>query len=145
MPCACEIIPALHWHIERNMSDFHVIKHNGFRFSAEEYNQLHVESLACIQKELSTSQGEQVAVFTHHCPTFLHYPAQYKGSILNEAFAVELFDLIEESTINYWVYGHHHTNTPTFAIGKTKLVTNQLGYVQRNEHNQFEANKYFEM
>jgi len=37
-----KIIPALHWHIERNMSDFHVIKHNGFRFSAEEYNQLGV-------------------------------------------------------------------------------------------------------
>jgi len=73
--------------------------------------------------------------------TFLNYPAQYKGDVLNEAFAVELFDWIESSKINFWVYGHHHSNTPEFSIGKTKLITNQLGYVQRNEHKLFEADK----
>jgi hypothetical protein len=65
--------------------------------------------------------------------------------LLNEAFATELFDIIELSEIDYWVYGHHHTNTPEFTIGKTKLLTNQLGYVQLNEHDLFEANKCFEI
>ena len=133
------------WQIERSLNDFHQIKNNGFRLSAEKYNQLHEESLAFLQKEISETIEEKIAVFTHHCPTFLNYPAQYKGDILNEAFAVELFDFIESSKINTWVYGHHHSNTPEFSIGNTKLITNQLGYVQRNEHVKFETNKYFEL
>lgn len=135
------ISPGYQWQIERSLSDFHVIKHKGYRFSAEQYNQLHAESLAFIHNELINNQNGQTAVFTHHCPTFLNYPEQYKGDILNEAFAVELHDQIEASEIASWVYGHHHTNTPEFTIGNTKLITNQLGYVQRNEHRLFELNK----
>jgi len=133
------------WQIERGLNDFHLIKHKSYRFSAEQYNQLHTESLAFIQNELSTNQNGQIAVFTHHCPTFINYPEQYKGDVLNEAFAVELHDLIEASEIASWVYGHHHTNTPEFTIGNTKLITNQLGYVQRNEHRLFEPNKVIEI
>lgn len=129
------------WQIERSLNDFYQIKLNGFRFSAEKYNELHQESLAFLQKEINESATEQLAVFTHHCPTFMNYPKQYKGDPLNEAFAVELFYFIESSNISYWVYGHHHSNTPQFTIGKTKLITNQLGYVQQNEHLKFETNK----
>ncbi|WP_257670833.1 metallophosphoesterase [Parapedobacter tibetensis] len=89
------------WQIERSLNDFHLIIHKGFRFSGEQYNQLHEESLAFIHNELKTVQDEKVAVFTHHCPTFLNYPEQYKGDVLNEAFAVELYDLIEASNIAY--------------------------------------------
>lgn len=134
------ISPGHQWQIERSLNDFHVIKHKGYRFSAEQYNQLHKESLAFIQKELN-KKFEKLAVFTHHCPTFLNYPEQFKGDVFNEAFAVELHDLIASSPIDCWVYGHHHQNTPVFTIGKTKLITNQLGYVQRNEHLLFEPNK----
>ncbi|AMS27563.1 metallophosphoesterase [Bacteroidetes bacterium UKL13-3] len=133
------------WQIERSMNDFHQIKNKGFSFYAEAYNQLHEESLAFIQKELKSVKDEKVAVFTHHCPTFLNYPEQYKGDILNEAFAVELHDIIETSNIAYWVYGHHHRNIPEFSIGKTKLITNQLGYVQLNEQRLFEPNKCIEL
>jgi iron only hydrogenase large subunit-like protein len=101
--------------------------------------------LAFIQNELKTVQEEKIAVFTHHCPTFLNYPEQFKGDVLNEAFAVELFDMIESSKIDYWAYGHHHSNIPVFRIGNTKLITNQLGYVQRNEHKLFEPNKVIEI
>lgn len=67
---------------------------------------------------------------THHVPTELNYPEMYKGSELNDAFVVELFDLIESSSADYWLYGHHHRIIPEFTIGKTKLITNQMGYVQ---------------
>jgi len=133
------------WQIEKSLNDFHQIKNNGFRLSAEKYNELHEESLAFLQKEISETAGEKIAVFTHHCPSFMNYPAQYKGDILNEAFAVELFDFIKSSKINTWVYGHHHSNTPEFRIGRTKLITNQLGFVQRNEHLKFDTNKCIEL
>lgn len=140
-----KINPSHQWQIEKRLSDFHLIKYKGFRFSSEQYNHLHEECLVFIQNELKTMKDEKTAVFTHHCPTFLNYPEEYKGDSLNEAFAVELFDLIEPSNIAYWVYGHHHSNIPEFNIGKTKLITNQLGYVQRNEHRLFGGNTCFEL
>ncbi|UKJ06236.1 metallophosphoesterase [Solitalea lacus] len=140
-----KISPGHQWQIERSLNDFHLIKHKGFRFSAEQYNQLHEESLTFIQNEFKTVNDEKVAVFTHHCPTFLNYPVQYKGDVLNEAFAVELHDLIEPSGTACWVYGHHHNNTSEFSIGNTQIITNQLGYVQQNEHRLFETNKYLEI
>ncbi len=140
-----QISPGYQWQIERSLNDFHLIKHKGYRFSVEQYNRLHEASLAFIQQELKMTKEEKIVVFSHHCPTFLNYPEQYKGDVLNEAFAVELHDLIGSSNIEYWAFGHHHSNIPEFSIGKTKLITNQLGYVQRNEHRLFEPNKVFEI
>ena len=139
------ISEANQWQIERSLNDFHQIKNNGFRLSAEKYNQLHEDSLAFLKQAVLEATEERLLVCTHHCPTFLNYPAQYKGDALNEAFAVELFDWIETSNIHSWVYGHHHSNTPGFSIGKTQLLTNQLGYVQQHEHLQFKTDKCIEL
>lgn len=136
-----KISPAYEWQIERSLSDFHVIKNGKFRFTAERYNKLHAESLAFLEKELTTESDFKKMVATHHVPTLMNYPEQYKGSLLNEAFAVELFDLIEATEANYWIYGHSHCNTPDFEIGKTQLLTNQLGYVSLGEYQQFDSNK----
>jgi len=135
------ISPANQWQIERRLSDFQVIKYNGFRFSSEWYNQLHSDCLGFITQEIQQSNATKTIVVTHHVPTFLNFPQQYKGDVLNEAFAVELFDIIESSSIDYWIYGHHHSNTPGFKIGNTCLLTNQLGYVQQNENQLFNINK----
>ncbi|WP_255485175.1 hypothetical protein HDF18_13600 [Mucilaginibacter sp. X5P1] len=59
-----------------------------------------------------------------------------------KVFATILDDLILDNTPDYWIYGHHHQNIPEFKIGHTKLLTNQLGYVQRNEHLLYHAGKY---
>jgi Icc-related predicted phosphoesterase len=61
----------------------------------------------------------KTVVITHHVPTLLNYPEKYKGDVLNEAFAAELFDLIEDSKPDYWIYGHTHSNSADFEIGKT--------------------------
>lgn len=139
------ISPANSWMIEKRMNDFHLIKYNGSRLSAEKYNELHYASLSFIKEALSLNKEQRTAVYTHHVPTFMHYPEKYKGDSLNEAFAVELFDLIENSGVDHWVFGHHHYNAPAFTIGKTTLLTNQLGYVQQNEHQLFERNKCIEL
>lgn len=136
-----KISPAYEWQIERNMNDFHVIKNGKFRFTAERYNELHAESIAFLAKELTTESELKKVVATHHVPTLMNYPEQYKGSMLNEAFAVELFDLIEAKAPDCWIYGHSHSNTPDFEIGKTRMLTNQLGYVSLGECQQFDTNK----
>jgi len=126
-----KISPANQWPIQQNISDFQVINHDGHRFTPLHFNKFHEDCLSFLKKELT---GEKSIVVTHHVPTFLNYPEKHKGDILNEAFAVELFDLIETSPVDYWVYGHHHAAIPGFHIGRTSLITNQLGYVKFNEH-----------
>ena len=88
---------------------------------------------------------KQRIVVTHHVPTMMHYPEQYKNSNINSAFAVELFDTIESSNATHWIYGHHHCNTPAFKIGNTTMLTNQLGYVQQNEHQLFDPSAIIEI
>ncbi len=128
---------AYEWQIEKSVSDFHVIKYNGFRFSSAQFNQLHDESLSFLKQALHHNYTDKTVVITHHVPTFLNYPEKYRGDALNDAFAVELFGLIEENGPDYWIYGHSHFNTPEFEIGKTQMLTNQLGYVKYREHGNF--------
>lgn len=140
-----QISVASQWQIERSLNDFHQIKYNDLRFTTEHYNTLHQESLDFIKQSVKNLNAEKLVVFSHHCPTFFHYPPKYKGDILNEAFASELYDFIESSNIAYWGYGHHHYNTPDFFIGNTRLVTNQLGYVEHRENSLFSTGRYIDM
>ena len=137
-----KISPANQWPIQQSMSDFQVIHHNGHPFTPFHFNQFHEESLQFLKKELN--QGKSM-VITHHVPTLMHYPEQYKGDLLNEAFAVELHDFIEPSGIEYWLFGHHHQNIADFKIGSTRLITNQLGYVKYNENAGFGIGRTIEM
>ena len=67
------------------------------------------------------------------------------GELINEAFAVELFDLIETNGPDFWIYGHTHSNISDFEIGKTCLKTNQLGYVKYNEQIGYQNEKIIEI
>ena len=132
-----KINPTNQWTIQRSMSDFQVIKYKEDIFTPFHYNQLHQESIQFIEQELNQIGPEKTIVVSHHIPTLLNYPEIYKANILNEAFAVELYDFIEKSKINYWIFGHHHQNIANFRIGKTQLTTNQLGYLSDNKHGLF--------
>jgi len=138
-----KINPVYGRQIEQRLSDFQVVKYNGYRLSPDIYNQLHQDAINFIKQEVIESKDSRKVVITHHVPTFMHYPLQYKGDVLNEAFAVELFDFIEGSDILLWLYGHHHINVPDFKIGNTLLATNQLGYVKYGEHESFINDKIF--
>lgn len=128
------ISPEKQFIIQQSLSDFKVIKYKDHLFNVDDYNTLHKESLEFIQNALTIKSSNKTIVVTHHAPTFVKYPEKYVNSKINEAFATNLTDLIQDSTIDYWIYGHHHSNIGEFQIGNTKLVTNQLGYVKYNEN-----------
>jgi predicted phosphohydrolase len=133
------------WRIERGLNDFYQISYNGKRLQVPDYNDFHKACIEFLRPALEEeTQGKKV-VITHHVPTFKNYPAEYKSDFLNEAFATILDDLISETTPDYWIYGHHHRNIPEFKIGHTKMLTNQLGYVQQGENSLFRANKCIEL
>ncbi|HEV8082691.1 MAG TPA: metallophosphoesterase [Chitinophagaceae bacterium] len=131
--------------VQQNVNDFHLIKMNGSKFTPAHFNQLHQRDLAFLKKAVAECDAEKTIVMTHHVPTLMNYPVQYKDNNINEAFAVELYDFIYSSNVPYWIYGHHHFNTPEFKIRNTTMLTNQLGYVQQDEHAAFKTNAIIEI
>ena len=131
--------------IENTLSDFGSIMDENENFSAIKFNELHTESVHFIRGKLSQNINQKNVVITHHVPTFLNYPEEHKQSRVNQGFATELYDLIHDSTIDYWIYGHHHTNIPTFDINGAKLITNQLGYVKYKKNKTYRNDISFEI
>lgn len=133
------------WRIEQNVSDFFAIKNHNKNLTAPDFNKLHKASFAFIESAIDKNKEKKKVVVTHHVPTLLNYPLQYKNSPINEAFAVELFDFIYSSDISNWIYGHHHYNVPPFKIGSTQMLTNQLGYISHYENKHFQRDLFFEI
>ncbi|MCW3128179.1 MAG: metallophosphoesterase [Bacteroidetes bacterium] len=136
------IHPDNEYFITKGISDFRAIKYKHRQLQANHFNYLHHTCMTFLKNTLNEKVSGQTIVATHHVPTKLNYPAQYKNSVYNDAFVVELYDLIADTQPDYWIYGHHHTNTPAFNIEKTVLLTNQLGYVHSGEHLTFNRGAY---
>lgn len=133
------------WVIQNTLSDFVAIKDKEENLRVPKFNKLHQLSLQFLRDTLTKNENEKNVVITHHIPTFMNYPEQYIRSVINQGFATELFDLIHDANINYWLYGHHHTNTPDFSINSTQLITNQLGYVKYKKNKTYKNNVFFEI
>ena len=138
-----KVQPDNEYQIERNLSDFHQIRNGNKRFTVADYNLRHTADLNYLTEAVSAHNDKRIVVMTHHVPTYLNYPRKYLGSPLSEAFVSEQYDLIHSSGISYWLYGHHHINTPPFQIGETTLITNQLGYVSHYEHHSYARDATF--
>lgn len=131
------ISPANQWDAQQNISDFHVIKFKNEKFNPGHFNQLHQDCLQFLNAAFNEKHAGKTVVISHHVPTYMNYPAKYRDSKLTEVFAVEMYDFIEKTVPDFWIYGHHHQNIDDFKIGPTQLRTNQLGYVMQNEHLRF--------
>ena len=131
--------------VEHGVGDFRYIKYRGKRFTSSEFNLLNEQSVNFLKESISQSQAKYKVVATHHIPTQLCNPVQYKSSTINSAFVVELHDLIHDLNIDYWIYGHHHANMLDTIINDTKLVTNQLGYIDLGENHSYRQAAWFDI
>ena len=118
---------------ERGVSDFYRIKYNGHRLSSDTFNLEHERCLQFVKKAVSKSIAKFKITLTHHVPTGLCTALEFRDSLINGAFTVELGNYIAESGIDYWIYGHSHRNIDA-QIGDTRVMSNQLGYVSHGEH-----------
>lgn len=116
----------------RNMNDFRLIKiPEGEVFTPEYSVKLHrvfVEKLMAWFQE--GREGAHI-VITHHAPV-INPNTQYRSSPLQPAFnSLDMLDIIEEYQPNLWVYGHTH-ECDDQTLGKTRIISNQLGYPNRS-------------
>jgi len=66
-------------------------------------------------------------VITHHAPV-INPNTKYADSLLRPAFnSLDMVEIIEEYQPALWIYGHTH-ECDDQRIGKTRIVSNQLGY-----------------
>jgi len=131
-----------HKRVEQSVSDFGCIKNKNRNFKAKDFNKLHAESLRFIKQSLMNGI-EKTVVVTHHVPSKLCNSLEHNLSPINEAFCVDLTEFINESNVNFWIYGHSHFSQKPLYLGSTILLSNQLGYVHCNEHENFSHNAYF--
>ena len=131
--------------IENTLSDFKYILDGESKLNTLKFNELHQIGLNFIEATLLKNKNQKNVVVSHHVPTFLNYPEEHRQSKVNQGFATELFDIIHDSSIDYWIYGHHHTNIPEFEINGTKLITNQLGYVKYKKNKTYRNDVCFEI
>ena len=63
-----------------------------------------------------------------------------------QVFYKEYGELIADSRIDAWIYGHSHTNIDT-EIDGTRIISNQMGYVFEDEHlmNGFDPAKFIDI
>jgi hypothetical protein len=84
-------------------------------------------------------------VVTHHCPIVAEDP-RYGDNGLSSAFVVDLEDFIRESGVDYWIFGHTHWNAKRGTqVGKTTLLTNQMGYLTHGGEKGFSLGEFFEI
>ncbi len=135
-----EVVPIL-----GSLNDFRLINLNNQKLTVSDYNLMFENSWKYLQKEITAKTKKKKVVITHHLPSHYCNLEIYKNSKLNEAFCVDLTKYINKSDVNYWIYGHSHGNKGQFKIGKTKMITNQLGYLDAREEKKFKNDAYFEI
>lgn len=128
--------------IEQSVSDFHCITENNELLTIAGFNRLHQAGLSFLKQSLK-GKNDKTVVVTHHLPSALCNAPQHAKSPINEAFCVDLTEMIETCNANFWIYGHSHFNQKPLIIGNTMLLTNQLGYVHLNEQEGFKNNAFF--
>ncbi len=116
------------------ITDFKVIKYKNETLTPSGFNEIHAECLDFLLNELEKPFEGKTIVVTHHLPSKACVSQQFVNSPTNDAFCVDLSALINNSNIDYWIYGHSHDNISGIKVGRTEIVCNQLGYVKYNEN-----------
>ena len=113
--------------VSRSLNDYYRIKYGKRLLTPDDINALHIKCLDFLDKGLELDEKHKVVV-SHHVPARSCVAPCHIDSPLTDAFCANLDKFIEHKNIDAWIYGHSHTNIDR-AIGKTRIMCNQLGYV----------------
>jgi predicted phosphodiesterase len=85
--------------------------------------------------QLHGIKDEECVVVSHHLPSNMLINPKYRHSELNRFFVGgEFFDLIFDSKIKAWIFGHSHLPVDT-TINHTIMTSNPFGYPHEGSRN----------
>ena len=116
---------------EAALNDFRYIRSDTGIFTPEFSIDLHQQFIAALEQWFEKRYPGPNVVITHHAP-IINPRSQYLLSPLEPAFvSYEMRSYIEKYEPDLWIYGHTH-ECDTQRVGKTRIVSNQLGYPDRS-------------
>jgi predicted phosphodiesterase len=111
--------------LNQRFTDHQLIQFNNELFTPGHALGLHKNSVSWLREKLFNEAFEgKTLVITHHGPSKHCFHKKFGVGELAGGFYSDLPDLINNADI--WIYGHTHSNLD-IKIGKTRLVSNQLG------------------
>jgi Icc-related predicted phosphoesterase len=118
-------------HAETALNDFRYILNDEGLFTPEYSVEQHQQFIAALERWYGTQRPGPNIIITHHAPV-INPRSQYLLSPLEPAFvSYEMGSYIETYEPDLWIYGHTH-ECDTQRVGKTQIISNQLGYPRRS-------------
>lgn len=129
----------------QRLADFFYIHTRNGKFSAEDSIARFDESYHWLNTQLAQCNAEKTVVITHFPPCREARHGEITEDFLAAYFQANASALIEDHQPAYWIYGHNHWSD-RFTIGKTQLVSNQLGYAKElNVRQRFDLQAFIEV
>mgnify|MGYP000429725692 CR=1 FL=1 len=132
------------------MHDYRVIRFNqGGRFrklTVGDTVRLHSEAILFLKQQLATSKtnNQDVVVISHHAPKAQSLMPEYKADKLSPVYASNLDAILHEFSPQLWIHGHTHYDVD-YQVGKTRILSNQRGYVPEERVKTFNENFLIEI
>lgn len=132
------------------MHDYRVIRFNqGGRYrklTVGDTVRLHSEGLTYLKQQLAISKNnnQKTVVISHHGPSAQSVTPEYKDDKLAPAYCSNLDAILHEFEPQLWIHGHTHHNVD-YHIGKTRVLSNQRGYVPEERVKTFDESFIIEI
>lgn len=88
----------------------------------------HHESMSHLERFLQAGDPRKSVVITHHAPSLLSFPEEFRDRAVNCAYASNLDPFIEQYSPLLWIHGHIHYSQD-YTIGRTRILCNPRAYV----------------
>lgn len=122
------------------LSDFAYIQTNGRPFTPSDYVTEHRLAVDFIEEELQEPFEGATVVVSHHSPHPNSITERHAANVagVNAFFHSDLRHLLEgPAAPDMWVHGATHQSVD-YVVGSTRVVSNPLGYLDRNENPSFD-------
>ena len=122
--------------IEKIMNDCKKARMDGRRFGSRAWNHLHQYCVRWLAGALAESKAAHKIVVSHHCPYLSSLGAKYVGSMAVNAYMNDMWPMMENAGIEYWIHGHVHLPLRS-QRGDALILSNPMGYVDDGENQSF--------
>lgn len=114
--------------VSKYMNDYRKIwSENNHPLTVEMVIERHKETLAFFKEKLSEPFDGPTVVISHHTPSSLSVPEEYKDNKITAGYTSRLEEFILDYEPTLWCHGHTHQRFD-YQLGKTRVVCNPRGY-----------------
>ena len=125
--CWTHIPEHLRYKIQNVMNDYDCIRYMDKLLTCNVTNMFNNIATEYLEKEIN----ENSIVITHHAPSQMSCPDEFKGDYKNVAYCNNYENLILDKKPKFWFHGHIHDNSD-YMIGDTRIICNPYGYYKRD-------------